>query len=335
MSKHPLSGVYSVSNDVEAAGWPDEERVSASPDPGADLVQHYFRDIRPISSLIAPDEEQAMAQAVQQGKQARARLRRDKSISCEERARLESQLAAGEQARQRLIVANTRLVISIAKNYRGRGLSLADLIQEGNLGLMKAVDRFDPERGVRLSTYATWWIRQTITRATGDTGRVIRLPINQGQRWGRLRRASEELAQQLGREPTLDEIATATGLAAEQVLATLAAVRDPLQLDEISQYEEERPREDLLADTETELPEQATARQLLAEAIKILLDFLPEREATILKLRYGLADGEIHSMAEIGEILGYSRERIRQLQHDALNRLRKLDYKFHLVDYLE
>jgi RNA polymerase sigma factor (sigma-70 family) len=325
-----------VSNNVEPTGWPDEEQASRpAVDPGADLVQHYFRDIRPISSLITSEEERVMAQAVQQGKQARARLRRDRSISCEERARLESQLAAGEQARQQLVVANTRLVISIAKNYQGRGLSLADLIQEGNLGLMKAVDRFDPERGVRLSTYATWWIRQTITRATGDTGRVIRLPINQGQRWGRLRRASEELAQRLGREPTLDEIAAAAGLAAGQVLATLSAVRDPLQLDEISQYEEERPREDLLADTDAELPEQATARQLLAEAINVLLDFLPEREATVLKLRYGLADGEIHSMAEIGTILGYSRERIRQLQHDALNRLRKLDYKFHLADYLE
>jgi RNA polymerase primary sigma factor len=328
MSKRPSSDDHELPNTSEYAS-------RSAADPGADLVQYYFRDIRPISSLITLEEEQTLAQAVQQGRQARARLRRKQALTCEERARLESQLATGEQARQQLIVANTRLVVSVAKNYQGRGLSLADLIQEGNLGLMKAVDRFDPERGVRLSTYATWWIRQTITRATGDTGRTIRLPINQGQRWGRLRRAREELAQRLGREPDLDEIASAAGLTAEQVLTTLAAVRVPVQIDEISQNEEERPREDLLADTESELPEQATARQLLVEAINTLLDVLPQREADILRLRYGLADGQIRSMAEIGAIMGYSRERIRQLQHDALDRLRKLDRQFHLADYLE
>jgi RNA polymerase primary sigma factor len=256
-------------------------------------------------------------------------------ISLDERARLESLVAAGEKARQQLIIANTRLVVSIAKNYQGRGLLLSDLIQEGNLGLMKAVDRFDPGRGVRLSTYATWWIRQTITRATGDNGRTIRLPINQGQRWGRLRKIAEELSQEFGREPSMAEIAESAGLSVDQVEATLLAVREPMQIDELIGEEENRPREDLLADTESELPEQATARQLLIDAIMQSLGSLSPREATILKLRYGLDDGESHSMAQIGQILGYSRERIRQLQHSALDKLRRLDRRLQLTDYLD
>lgn len=301
----------------------------------SDLVQFYFRDIRPISSPLTADDEQNYAKAVQVSKQARVKLRRNAVLTADERATLESQYAAGERARRELIMANTRLVVSIAKTYQGRGLSLADLIQEGNLGLMKAVDRFDPERGVRLSTYATWWIRQTIARAAGDSGRTIRLPINQGQRWGRLRRLSEELSQKFGREPNLEELAAAAGLTSDQVQNTLEAAREPMQIDELVGDEEDRPREDLLADTESELPEQATARNLLTEAITYLLSALPAREAAILKLRYGLTDGESHSMAQIGEIMGYSRERIRQLQHEALNKLRKMDRDLHLTDYLE
>jgi len=187
-----------------------DHQARAAIDPNADLVQFYFRDIRPISGLLTPTEEHVLARGVQDGKRAEATLSRHMEMNGEELARLESVTAFGERSREELIIANTRLVVSIAKGYQGRGLSLADLIQEGNLGLMKAVDRFDPERGVRLSTYATWWIRQTIARAAGDSGRTIRLPINQGQRWGRLRRTSEELAQQFGREPTYDELAAAS-----------------------------------------------------------------------------------------------------------------------------
>src|SRR5579859_3608039 len=313
----------------------DDQPRRAAIDPNADLVQFYFRDIRPVSTLLTLEEEQSLSRAVQEGKQAEERLHRKPEITGDERARLESLIAASNIARQQLIVANTRLVVSVARVYQGRGLSLADLIQEGNLGLMKAVDRFDPERGVRLSTYATWWIRQSISRATGDSGRTIRLPINQGQRWGRLRRAADELSQQFGREPTLEEIATAAGLTPEQVEATLLAAREPMQIDELIGDEEDRPREDLLADTESELPEQATSRQLLTEAIAFLINTLPPREAAIIKLRYGFKDGESHSMAQIGEMMGYSRERIRQLQHSALDKLRKLNREMQLVDSTE
>ena len=317
-------------------GFTDSERQSRiAADPNADLVQFYFRDIRPISDLLTPEEEQRLAHAVQDGQRADHRLSLQPDLGGEERARVEATRAIGEQAREQLIISNTRLVVSVAKGYQRRGLSLADLIQEGNLGLMKAVDRFDPDRGVRLSTYATWWIRQTIARAAGDNGRTIRLPINQGQRWGRLRRTSEELAQLLGREPNVEELAIASELSIEQVEATLSAAREPMQIDELIGDEEERPREDLLADTESELPEEATARQLLSEAIEFLLNALPEREAEILKLRYGLDDGEGHSMAQIGEIMGYSRERIRQLQHEALSKLRRLNQRMHLQEYLD
>ena len=317
-------------------GFTDSERQARiAADPNADLVQFYFRDIRPISGLLTPEEEHQLARSVQEGQRARHRLDLQPAISGDERARIEATLAIGERAREHLIISNTRLVVSVAKGYQGRGLSLADLIQEGNLGLMKAVDRFDPDRGVRLSTYATWWIRQTIARAAGDSGRTIRLPINQGQRWGRLRRTSEELAQALGREPNVEELAFASELTVDQVEATLSAAREPMQIDELVGDEEERPREDLLADTESELPEEATARQLLSEAIEFLLNALPDREAEILKLRYGLDDGEGHSMAQIGQIMGYSRERIRQLQHEALSKLRRMNQRMHLQEYLD
>ncbi|MCE7948110.1 MAG: sigma-70 family RNA polymerase sigma factor [Chloroflexi bacterium CFX4] len=329
----PVSEPYGA----EEQSMSDQAERSARPalDLDSDLVQFYFRDIRPVSSPLIVDTERTLARDVQLGRQARQRLRRGGELSEEERENLELMVEVGDRARQELIMANTRLVVSIAKTYQGRGLSLADLIQEGNLGLMKAVDRFDPERGVRLSTYATWWIRQTIARAAGDSGRTIRLPINQGQRWGRLRRTFEELSQQLGREPSYEELAAAADLTVEQVQATLIAAREPMQIDELAGDEEDRPREDLLADTESELPEQATSRQLLSEAIERLLNMLPQREAEILRLRYGFDDGENHSMAQIGEIMGYSRERIRQLQHEALHKLRMLDRNLQLAEYLD
>jgi RNA polymerase primary sigma factor len=312
-----------------------ERTARPAPDMDSDLVQFYFRDIRPLSSPLSAETERMLAHDVQLGQQAKQRLQNDPNLSDEDRATLELMVEVGNKARQELIMANTRLVVSIAKTYQGRGLSLADLIQEGNLGLMKAVDRFDPDRGVRLSTYATWWIRQTIARAAGDSGRTIRLPINQGQRWGRLRRTFEELSQRLGREPTYEELAAACDLTVEQVQATLIAAREPMQIDELTSDEEDRPREDLLADTESELPEQAASRQLLSEAIERLLNMLPQREAEILRLRYGFEDGENHSMAQIGEIMGYSRERIRQLQHEALHKLRTLDRNMQLAEYLD
>lgn len=304
------------------------------PQTDADLLQFYFRDIRPISEPIDSEREQSLARMVQASNRATERL--DEAGDCYNvDADLCDVIEIGEAARQELIMANTRLVISIAKKYQGRGLPLPDLIQEGNLGLMKAVDRFDPDRGVRLSTYATWWIRQSIARAAGDRGRTIRLPINQGQRWGRLRRLAERLAQELGREPTYEELADACDLTPDQVEMTMLAAREPVQLDELIGEEENRPRADLIEDKESELPEEATARQLLLESISFLLGALPSREARIIRLRFGLEDGDTHSMSQIGQLMGYSRERIRQLQHAALNKLRQMQDEYGLGEYLE
>lgn len=311
----------------------DTDETGYVPPADADLLQFYFRDIRPISEPINAEREQALARLVQAGNRAQQRLQ--VILSQEAENHFYEVVELGEAARQELIMANTRLVISIAKKYQGRGLPLPDLIQEGNLGLMKAVDRFDPARGVRLSTYATWWIRQSIARAAGDRGRTIRLPINQGQRWGRLRRASERLAQELGREPSYEELAEESELTPEQVETTMLAAREPVQLDELIGDEENRPRADLVADKESELPEEAAARQLLIESISFLLGALPPREARIIRLRFGLEDGDTHSMSQIGQLMGYSRERIRQLQHAALSKLRQMQQEHGLGEYIE
>ncbi|MBN1286176.1 MAG: sigma-70 family RNA polymerase sigma factor [Anaerolineae bacterium] len=301
-----------------------------------DLLQFYLRDIRPISSLLTPEEEQTLARELEAGQKAAERLdRKNTSLAPEKRAALEEAVETGEAARLRLFLSNTRLVVSVAKRYQGLGLPLPDLIQEGNLGLMKAIERFDPNRGVRLSTYATWWIRQTISRAAGDVGRTIRLPINQGQRWGRLRRIGERLAQELGREPNLEEIADAADLTLGQVAHTMKAAREPLPIDELVGDEEDRPREDLIADAEGTDPEEMASQTLLAEKVQRLLAKLPPRQEHILKLRFGLVDGETRSMAQIGEMMGYSRERIRQLQHKALDALREMQNQHRLQDYLE
>jgi RNA polymerase primary sigma factor len=323
--------------DSTASSSSGANEVGYMPSVDADLLQFYFRDIRPISEPIIVEREQALASLVQASNEAQERLSNNDidPDNPDAFSDIHDVIELGEAARQELIMANTRLVISIAKKYQGRGLPLPDLIQEGNLGLMKAVDRFDPTRGVRLSTYATWWIRQSIARAAGDRGRTIRLPINQGQRWGRLRRASERLAQELGREPTYEELANESDLTPEQVETTMLAAREPVQLDELIGDEENRPRADLVADKESELPEEATARQLLIESISFLLGALPPREARIIRLRFGLEDGDTHSMSQIGQLMGYSRERIRQLQHAALNKLRQMQYDYGLGEYLE
>ncbi len=315
-----------------------DEREERSPMPNytnnPDLLHFYLRDIRPISSLLTPEEEQRLARQFRDGKLAEERLQKN-GILPHERKALKQRVKTGERARQQLFMSNTRLVISIAKRYQGLGLPLPDLVQEGNLGLMKAIERFDPDRGVRLSTYATWWIRQTISRAAGDKGRTIRLPINQGQRWNRLRRTSERLMQKLGHEPSLKELADATDLSLDQVTHTMKSAREPVPIDELVGEEEDRPRQDLIADDETENPEDATVQSLLAEEVQQILSELPPREEQIIKLRFGMIDGETYSMAQIGKIMGYSRERIRQLQHQALDTLRGMEIAGALQDYLD
>lgn len=305
-----------------------------SADPSSDLLQIYFRDIRPISELLSPEQEQSLSRLVQAGQLANSRLEAGDHHT-DEAEMLFEVVEMSEEARQQLILANTRLVVSIAKAYQGRGLPLADLIQEGNLGLLKAVDRFDPTRGVRLSTYATWWIRQSITRAAGNLGRTIRLPINQGQRWGRIRRVADQLSQELGREPSAEEIATFSDFTLDQIEQTLSVVQEPIRIDELVGEESERPYAELLEGDEVSRPDEITAQRLLLESIDNLLNSLPQREARIIRLHYGFEDGVAHSMAQIGKVMGYSRERIRQLQHEALRKLRRLQKEYGLEAWAE
>lgn len=304
------------------------------PEASSDLLQIYFRDIRPISELLTPEQEQNLAQLVQTGRIAKTKLDRP-NVNADEYEMLQEVVEMADEARRELILANTRLVVSVAKAYQGRGLPLADLIQEGNLGLLKAVDRFDPERGVRLSTYATWWIRQSITRAAGNLGRTIRLPINQGQRWGRIRRVADELSQELGREPTSEEIAAASEYSLDQIEQTLSVVQEPVRIDELIGEESERPFAEMIEGAEGNQPEDITAHNLLLTAVDHLLNSLPPREARIIRLHYGFEDGVSHSMAQIGKVMGYSRERIRQLQHEALRKLRRLQKEHGLHDWLD
>ena len=303
-------------------------------DSSADLLQIYFKDIRPISEILSAEQEKNLARVVRAGSAATQRLRAQ-GLSSDQRETLEQVIDMAEQARRELVLANTRLVVSIAKLYQGRGLPLADLIQEGNLGLLKAVDRFDPDREVRLSTYATWWIRQSITRAAGNNGRTIRLPINQGQRWGRIRRVMDDLSQSLGREPTLEEIAQEIDLTIDKIEQTLAIVQEPVRIDELIGEESERPFAETLPYESGAQPEELTADTLLLESIAYLLQALPTREARIIRLHYGFEDGVSHSMAQIGKVLGYSRERIRQLQHEALDKLREMQKEHGLKDWLD
>lgn len=300
------------------------------------LLQVYLHDIRPISSVLERSEEQRLAQIMRQGQQAEEELG-ENEISGDLKAELKEQVWAGRDAQHRLFMSNTRLVVSIAKRYQGLGLPFPDLIQEGNVGLIKALDRFDPDRGVRLSTYATWWIRQAISRAVGNLGRTIRVPINQQERFKKLKKLKSILTQKFGREPSLKELAEEADLSLDQVTHAIRSARTSqnlLDIDALVGDEDDQPRREYIADTEGQVPEAAASETLLSDALQKMLAALPPRQMRIIKLRFGLHDGETHSIAQIGRKMGYSRERIRQLQNQALNTLRNMESEYALKDYL-
>ncbi len=297
-----------------------------------DSVGLYFHEMAK-QKLLNADEEVNLSKEIEAGSVAKEMLSENGLIE-QERLNYDQIREVGKGARAHLIRANTRLVVSIAKKYRGRGLEFLDLIQEGNVGLMKAVEKYDYRRGNRFSTYATWWIRQSVARALANQSRTIRLPAHLGGIINKLYRDAQELHQQLGREPTIEELAEDVDLPFERVRWLLLTSRDPISLERPVGDESGAELGAFIEDTELLQPIDIAINNGLTEDINEALSQLTPREARILKLRYGLMDGDSRTLKEVGEMFGLSRERIRQLEKEALRKLRNPNFDGNLRMYL-
>ncbi len=312
-----------------------------------DPVRMYLREIGRVNLLTAEDEIR-LAKAMEAGELARARLSEislrlttalltldERMGLLEERRLVQVDFDNGERARRRLTEANLRLVVSVAKKYIGRGMSLLDLIQEGNIGLIRAVEKFDYTKGYKFSTYATWWIRQAITRSIADQARTIRIPVHMVETINRLVRTSRRLLQELGREPTSEEIAEEMGIAAEKVRDIMKVSQEPVSLETPIGEEEDSHLGDFIEDHSMVAPSDAASHQLLKEQVEDVLDSLSSRERKVLQLRFGLDDGRSRTLEEVGREFGVTRERIRQIEAKALRKLRHPSRSKKLRAYLE
>ncbi|ACZ41674.1 RNA polymerase, sigma 70 subunit, RpoD subfamily [Thermobaculum terrenum ATCC BAA-798] len=298
----------------------NDSYISAEESSGSeDSVSVYLRDIGAIP-LLTPMEEIALAKAIEKGRQATRKLHQD--LSPEEREAALRDKERGEMARRRMIECNLRLVVSIARRYAGRGLPLSDLIEEGNLGLMRAADKFDYRRGYRFSTYATWWIRQAVTRALASQSRVVRLPVHVTELMHNITKVSHRLSQELGREPTSEEIAAELNITPERVREVVKASQYPMSLEQPYGEDGDGTVEEIIEDPNIESPADQVSRDILREQILALLDDLTDRERQVLDLRYGLTGNHSYTLEEVGKVLGVTRERIRQIEKEALSKLR-------------
>jgi len=303
--------------------------------PSDDTISLYLREMSKVP-LLNMEEEVSLAKRYEAGKAARDQLiKQGNACLFEERLQLEDVEEDGLLAREHLIKANTRLVVSVAKRYTSRGVPFLDLIQEGNLGLMKAVEKYDYRRGFRFSTYATWWIRQTITRSIADQGRTIRVPVHMVDRIRVMYKSIHFLEQKLGREPTIDELAELMETPKQKVEWMIRVSWLPLSLETpINEDEDESELGDFVEDKDTPTPSQSVYTKLLSEKINEILESLPFREARILRLRFGLENGRFYTLEEVGRKFGLTRERIRQIETKALRRLRHPRRSGHLKEYL-
>jgi RNA polymerase primary sigma factor len=288
--------------------------------PADDLLSVYLAEMS-SKPLLSHDEEIDLARRIEMGRLATETLLQT-DYTAEEFDRLQTHVRAGQEAREHLAQANTRLVVSIAKRYRNRGLPFTDLIQEGNVGLMRAVDRYDPESGNRFSTYATWWIRQAVTRSLENHGRVIRIPVHTGARMREMGYIAQRMEKDLGRRPTSEEIAAEMDESLDKIHQMMQWSARPLSLEQPFGDEGDAELGDFLQDQDAPPPEEVTDLNLLADTLRNLLKDLTVREARILRLRYGLDDGRMRTLSEVAASFGLSRERIRQIEREAFAKIR-------------
>lgn len=303
-----------------------------------DVVGLYLKEAGRVPLLTA-QEEVMLAKRMEAAEFARVHLDdaqdgRADELTWSEEQELRGVMIDGEKAQEHLIRANARLVISVAKKYIGRGVPFLDLIQEGNIGLIRATNKFEYQRGHKFSTYATWWIRQAVSRAVADQGRTIRVPVHMGDQLNRMRRVQLQLLQELGREPKIDELAHGMETTPDKVENLLEISRRPVSLETPIDDDGDSTFGDFVEDVNSPAPSDEVATHLLHVQLQQALDKLPPREAQILRLRYGLADGRVYTLEEVGQTIGVTRERVRQLEAQALNRLRQSSAHVILKDYL-
>ena len=308
-----------------------DENPLANIDP-RDMVGLYLKQAAEVP-LLTPEEEVILSKTIERGRAARDELATAK-LTNERRTKLVRYVEDGWRSRERLIISNSRLVISVAKKYIGRGVPFLDLIQEGNIGLMRAAKKFDYKRGYKFSTYATWWIRQAVTRAIADQGRTIRVPVHMGDQISKLRRVQNQLKQKYAREPTLEEMAQTMDLPVKKVEDMLKVSRRPLSLEMPIDDEGESMLGDFIEDQESPAPDETASYNLLKEHLGSVLSTLPPREVRVLQLRYGLVDGKTCTLEEVGRKMGVTRERVRQIEAQALRLLRHPGVSMALREYL-
>jgi RNA polymerase primary sigma factor len=321
---------------------PEDEAQSSAPidlDEGlsdallGDSVRLYLREIGQVP-LLTGDQEKRLAQAIERGQIAERKLASGEAGEAQSRVLL-AQKAAGDDARQQMAAANLRLVVSIAKRYRDRGLPLLDLIQEGSLGLLRAIEKFDHDKGFKFSTYATWWIKQALSRALADQSRLVRLPVHLGETLNRIQAARRQLTQALGREPNDSELALHLSMSEEKLRELRRTAQDPVSLATPVGEEADSTLADFIPDPHALDADDAAASGMLRQQIATALDQLTERERRVLELRYGLTDGQPRTLEEVGRAFGVTRERVRQIEVKALRKLRHPRLGKLLKDYLD